>query len=66
VASLITAIPSSALVFAMLGITIKGSETKSLEEACSDSGVSLDRFLRAMDEIDWNDELPPERALNER
>ncbi len=56
VGSLLRAIPSSALVFERLGITVGQSEGENLQEVCTRHGISLEEFLRAMDEIDWNEE----------
>ncbi len=58
VASLLVAIPSSALAFNRLGISAQGNRSKSLQEVCADSGVSMEDFLRVMNEIDWNKESP--------
>jgi hypothetical protein len=58
VASLLAAIPSSAVVFNELGITTERSGGKSLEEICSANGIEIEKFLRALDEIDWEDEAP--------
>ncbi len=63
VASLLIAIPSSALVFDRLGIVADGNEGKSLVKLCSDYNVSFERFLAGMDEIDWTHEsLDPNRS----
>ena len=58
VASLLVAIPSSALAFNRLGIIAQGNEQKSLQEVCTDGGISMEEFLRIMNEIDWNKESP--------
>jgi hypothetical protein len=64
VTRLITAIPSSALVFTRFGIAVEGNETKPLQEVCSNFGIHLEEFLAAMDDIDWNEELPSDKAPN--
>lgn len=56
VGDLLRAIPSSAAVFEKLGISMEHGETKSLRDLCSEHHVSFEQFLRAMDEIDWNEE----------
>jgi hypothetical protein len=61
VGSLLVAIPSSALVFDRLGITAAGNEDKSLQKVCAARGVGMEDFLRAMDEIDWDKESPPDK-----
>lgn len=58
VANLLAAIPSSALAFDRLGIIAQGNGSKSLQEVCADGGVSMEDFLRVMNEIDWNRESP--------
>ena len=59
IASLLTAIPSSFLVFDKLGIAISGNEAKALGDVCSEFGIQFERFLKEMDGIDWNEEVPP-------
>jgi hypothetical protein len=54
--SLLTAIPSSAGVLRRLRITPDGNEHKTLEQICQDHNIAFDQFLRAMDEIDWEEE----------
>lgn len=56
IGSLLTAVPSSALAFKKLGITIAGNEDKTLQRICMERGVEFQEFLRAMDEIDWEAE----------
>ncbi len=58
VANLLLAIPSSALAFHRLGILAQGNENKTLQELCTDGGISVEDFLRAMHEIDWSKESP--------
>ncbi len=58
VANLLVAIPSSALAFNRLGILAQGNESKTLQELCTDGGISMEEFLRAMQDIDWNKESP--------
>lgn len=53
---LLTAIPSSALVFQKFGITVAGNEDNDLEQACADRGIGLEEFEQAIDDIDWNEE----------
>lgn len=53
---LMAAIPSSSQVLRRLGIATDGSKDKSLHQACQDSGIALEDFLRAMDEVDWEEE----------
>ena len=62
---LLTALPSSALAFDKLGVTIAGKTDKTLRELCMEEGVSFQQFLRAMDEIDWDEEPPQGDDLNE-
>ncbi len=58
VASLLVAIPSSALVFDKFGIAADGNEDRTLQEVCTDTGIGFEEFLQAMDEIDWSEESP--------
>lgn len=60
VASLLAAIPSSALAFKRLGIVARGNESRSLQQVCTAGGVSMEEFLRVMNEIDWSRESPLE------
>ncbi len=64
VGSLLTAIPSSAMVFEELGITVKGNRDKSLQEVCADAGVAVESFFQALDEIDWSKESLYSENLN--
>jgi hypothetical protein len=59
IANLLTAIPSSFLVFDKLGISIRGNEAKALGDVCSEFGIRLEDFLAELDGIDWDQELPP-------
>ena len=56
VADLLRAVPSSALAFKTLGITVTGKKNQALRRVCADQGIAFDEFLRAMDEIDWEEE----------
>ncbi len=61
VSSLLAAIPSSAAVFTQLGIAMDGNERKTLGRICADHGIEFEKFLRAMNEIDWDRESPNAR-----
>lgn len=54
--SLLAAIPSASQVLRGLAIVSDGCEDKSLRQACHDSGITFEEFLRAMDEVDWEEE----------
>lgn len=56
-ASLLSAIPSSALALKKFGIAADGNEEKTLQQVCADGGVDLEVFLQAMDEIDWDEDF---------
>ncbi len=58
VAGLLAAIPSSALVFKRFGIWPNAADDWTVEQACGSAGVEFHEFLRAMEEIDWHDEVP--------
>jgi hypothetical protein len=53
---LLAAIPSSSHVLRQLGIKPDGNEEKTLGQLCQDHRISFDDFLRAMDEVDWEQE----------
>jgi hypothetical protein len=61
VSSLLAAIPSSAAVFTQFGIALDGNERKTLGQICADHGIDFERFLRAMNEINWDRESPSAR-----
>lgn len=58
VAKLLAAIPSSALVLKRFGMASHVDANKTLQQACADHGIKFEQFLRAMNAIDWNEELP--------
>lgn len=60
--SLLTAVPSAATVCAGFHMTIDGNEDKSLGQLCAERGITFDSFLQALDELDWNEEYPPEQS----
>ncbi len=64
--SLLSAIPSSTLIFDKLGIVVAGNQNKTLQHVCADAGIQFEEFLRAMDEIDWEKETPQHRDSDER
>ena len=58
--SLLLAIPSASSVCDGFHIMIPGNESKTLEELCGESGITLTSFLEALDHIDWENEYRPE------
>ncbi|MGH9584452.1 MAG: hypothetical protein ACRD4O_16130 [Bryobacteraceae bacterium] len=54
--NLLTAIPSSSHVLHRLGIATDGSEDKTLGQVCQDNGIGFEEFLRAIDDVDWEEE----------
>lgn len=58
--SLLIAIPSASSVCDGFNIAISGNESKTLEEVCIESGITLGSFLQALDHIDWENEYRPE------
>ncbi len=58
--SLLVAIPSALRVCDGFHIAISGKEAKTLEEVCVESGITLESFLDALDQIDWEKEYRPE------
>ena len=55
-ASLLTAIPSTAAVLETFEITVDGNEEKSLQALCTEHGITFQTFLKRMDELNWNEE----------
>lgn len=53
---LLTAIPSASHVLQRLGIQVDGNEKKAIGEVCHDHEVAFNDFLRAMDQLDWEEE----------
>ncbi len=63
VASLLSAIPSSGVVFEKLGIGSPGdTEKRTLGQVCADCGIPFEDFLLRLNEIDWHNESPPDRV----
>lgn len=58
VGRLTAAIPTSAVVFERFGIPLHGNHEKSLQQLCQEHGIAMEEFLRAMSDIDWDEELP--------
>lgn len=58
VSSLVEAIPTSVVVFDKFGVPLDGNNDKTLQQVCRDRGIDFERFLRAMNEIDWSEESP--------
>jgi hypothetical protein len=43
-------------VLEIFEITIDGNEEKSLQELCTEYGITFQTFLKGMDELNWNEE----------
>ncbi len=54
--ALLKAIPSAALVCDEFHIQISGNEEKNLERMCSEADITFVSFLRALDNLNWDDE----------
>lgn len=54
--NLLTAIPSASHALQRFGIPQEGNEGKKLGDLCREHGIAFDEFLRAMDELDWEEE----------
>ncbi|MGA8598989.1 MAG: hypothetical protein WB676_30095 [Bryobacteraceae bacterium] len=65
VATLLAAIPSSMSVLKKFGI-VSGDENKTLRQVCDAHGIDFDRFLSAMNEINWKKEVPMRDAPEKR
>ncbi len=59
---LIAAIPSSEAVLKQLGIYNPPPDGRSLEEACTEARIPIERFLNTLEGIDWNAESPPQNS----
>lgn len=53
---LLAAIPSASHVLRQLGVRLDGNERKTMGELCREYGIAFDDFLRAMDQLDWEQE----------
>lgn len=58
VGNLLRAIPSSAVAFEVLGITVANQQEQTLERVCQQAGISFDKLLETLDGIDWEAETP--------
>ena len=65
VAELLAAIPSSTLVFSKFEILSDPNENRTLQQICADHGIEFEQFLGAMNEIDWNKEVPAIKGSHE-
>lgn len=54
--NLLDAIPSASAVCQHFHIPISGNEQKSLEQLCTESGITLGSFLQVLDSLDWEEE----------
>lgn len=63
IASLLAAIPSTAVVLERFGIRADYADTRSIRQICIDHGVGFDDFLQAFDNIDWRGESPASSRL---
>lgn len=58
IASLVSALPSTVVVFSRFGIPIAGSENRTVQEVCRQHNVPSEDLLRAIEELDWDGESP--------
>lgn len=58
VSRLLVAIPSAAIAFSKLGLRVTGNEDRGIQRVCADQEIPFEKFLLAMDQIDWEEELP--------
>lgn len=58
VASLVSALPSAVVVFSRFGIPTTGSDSRTVQEVCSQYHVRCEDFLRAIEQLDWDGESP--------
>jgi hypothetical protein len=54
---LLGAIPSCTIVFEEFNIQTSGSEEKTLESVCTAHGISVDEFLQAVEDLDWDQDF---------
>jgi hypothetical protein len=62
VANLISALPSTVVVFSRFGIPVTGNENCTVGEMCKQHNVRCEELLRAIEQLDWGGESP--LALN--
>ncbi|HZQ50567.1 MAG TPA: hypothetical protein VFB14_00125 [Bryobacteraceae bacterium] len=58
VGSLVSALPSTMVVFSRFGIPITGSENRTVQEVCRQHNVRCEDLLNAIEQLDWNGESP--------
>ena len=56
VGRLLVAIPSSSAVFDKFGIHTDGDKQKTLQQVCRECGIRFEEFIRALNDINWDDE----------
>ena len=57
--NLLTAIPSAAAVCHNFHIAIDGNWEKTLQQLCTQYGITFEAFLEALNTLDWNREYIP-------
>jgi hypothetical protein len=58
IASLVSALPSTIVVFSRFGIPIAGDENRTVQEVCRQHNVRCEDLLHAIEQLDWNGESP--------
>ncbi len=59
VGKLVLAIPSSVAVLTQLGISPQFDRDRTLQDACTEHGLTVEDFLRALNAVDWDQEYHP-------
>jgi hypothetical protein len=57
--SLLVAIPSARGVFERFHLQIGGNGDKTVEQVCREAGIPFGSFLRALDDINWDEDYRP-------
>jgi hypothetical protein len=58
ISDLLQGIPSAALVLHRFGIRAEDSDNRTVQQICADYRVQFADFMRAFDDIDWQQEAP--------
>jgi hypothetical protein len=56
---LLAAIPSAREVFDRFHVQLRGNGDKSVEQICGEAGIPFASFLRALDDINWDEDYRP-------
>ncbi len=57
---LLAAIPSARGVFERFHVQIGGNGDKTVKQICGEAGIPFASFLRALDDINWDEDYRPD------